>query len=93
MQTRQDEPSEKPDGISPEWTEYESAWAVNVADFDGPVAAARFLSGRTRLFREAQLNGIPKEMLTGFLPNKPGFAERVAKVFGIIADAAKHAAE
>jgi hypothetical protein len=93
MQAKRDDPSEKSDDLSPEWTEYETAWAVDVADFGGPIEAARFLSGRARLFKEAQSNGITKEMLTGFRPNKPGFAERVADAFDTIANTARHAAE
>ena len=93
MQPKPDDPSEIPDDLSPEWTAYDSAWAVNVSDFGGPVEATRFLLARKQLFKEAQANGIPKEMLTPFEPNKPGFADRVAKSFAAIATAAKHAAE
>jgi hypothetical protein len=82
-----------PDALSPEWTAYESAWAVNVADFGDPVAASQFLLRRKRIFRAAQAAGVTKEMLTPFAPNKPGFEARVETAFRQIASAAGMAAE
>lgn len=85
MPARRDTPSEVPDELSPEWTEYESTWAVAVADFGNPVEAARFLSRRKAIFRAAQKLGIDKDMLTGFEPNKPGFEKRVHDAFEALA--------
>jgi hypothetical protein len=69
--------SETPDDLSPEWTEYETRWSVNVADFDGPMGATRFLARRNEIFRAAAAAGVPKDLLTPFEPNKPGFEERL----------------
>lgn len=93
MPQKPDDRSEMPDALSPEWTEYESAWAVNVSDFPDLLEAARFVSRRRRIFREAQALGISKEMLTPFEPNLPGFEERVRVAFSRIIDAAGLAAE
>lgn len=85
MPAKRDVRSEAPDELSPEWTEYESAWAVDVVDFENPVEAARFLSRRKAIFRAAQKLGIDKGMLTGFEPNKPGFEKRVHDAFETLA--------
>ena len=86
-----------PDDLSPEWTEYESRWSVRVSDFSGPLEAAKFLSRRKRIFAEALRSGIPKDMLTPFSPDKPGFEDRVKSAFEKLAEVAasvsKHAAE
>ncbi|SFE22584.1 hypothetical protein [Roseivivax sediminis] len=88
MSQKPDDPSEASDALSPEWTEYESAWAVDVAEFGGPLEASRFLLRRKRIFREAAALGIPKEMLTPFAPNRPGFEQRVHDAFGKLAGVA-----
>ena len=93
MADRRDKTSNEPDDLSPEWTEYEEAWAVEVADFDSPIEATKFLMSRKKFFRSAEANGISKEMLTPFLPNKPGFEGRVLRAFESIMSATKHAAE
>jgi hypothetical protein len=82
-----------PDELSPEWAAYESAWAVNVADFGDPVSASQFLLHRKRIFRAAEAAGMSKEMLTPFAPNKPGFEARVEAAFRQVAGAAGMAAE
>lgn len=82
-----------PDELSPEWTAYESAWAVNVADFGDPVSASQFLLRRKRIFRAAQAAGLTKDLLTPFAPNKPGFEARVEAAFRQVAGAAGMAAE
>ena len=85
------------DDLSPEWTEYESLWSVRVADFSSPLEAAKFLSRRKRILAAALRFGIPKEMLTPFSPEKPGFEDRVKAAFEKIAEVAssvpRHAAE
>ena len=86
-----------PDDLSPEWTAYESNWSVHVADFPSPLEAAKFLSRRRKIFATAFRSGIPKEMLTPFSPDKPGFEERVEvafeKVVRVAKSAVRHAAE
>ncbi len=85
--------NDTPDTLSPEWTAYESAWAVDVADFGDPVAASRFLLRRRRIFRAAEAAGMTRDMLTPFAPNKPGFEARVEAAFRQVAGAAGMAAE
>ena len=97
MPTRPDETSDEPDELSPEWTEYETAWAVASADFDSILEASRFLIRRKSFFRAAQAAGLTKDIFTPFAPNKPGFESRVRNAFEAIIDATngptKHAAE
>ena len=93
MQSKANHPSEQPDDLNPEWTEYETRWAVKAADFEDPVAASRFLIRRKQIFFEAQRLGIPKDMLTAFKPNKPGFESRVEAAFTRLAAAARLPAE
>jgi hypothetical protein len=93
MPARRDDLSETPSEISPEWTEYESAWAVDTSDFGSPGEAAKFLISRKKFFRAAEANGVTKEMLTPFQPNKPGFEGRVVRAFESIMAATSHAAE
>jgi hypothetical protein len=93
MPARLDDHSDIPNELSPEWTEYESAWAVDVVDFGSPLAAAKFLISRKKFFRAAQESGVSKEMLTPFEPNKPGFEDRVLRAFETIKAATKQAAE
>ncbi|MBC7153860.1 MAG: hypothetical protein H5U19_04450 [Rhodobacteraceae bacterium] len=81
-------PPDTPDALSPEWAAYESAWAVDLADFDDPVAASRFLIRRKRIFRAAEAAGISKELLTPFSPDKPGFEGRVKQAFLSVAGVA-----
>jgi hypothetical protein len=77
-----------PDEMSPEWTEYETRWSVLVSDFASPVEAAQFLSRRKKIFAAAAKFGIPKEMLTPFGPDKPGFEGRVHDAFENLANVA-----
>ncbi len=81
-------PNDAPDTLSPEWAAYESAWAVDVADFGDPLAAAQFLIRRKRIFRAAEAAGISKDMLTPFAPDKPGFDMRVKDAFLSVAGVA-----
>lgn len=84
------DPDDTPDALSPEWAAYESAWAIDVADFGDPLAASQFLIRRKRIFRAAEAAGITKDMLTPFEPNKPGFDARVKRAFlsvaGVVAE-------
>ncbi|MGL4412720.1 hypothetical protein [Roseinatronobacter monicus] len=80
--------NDTPDALSPEWAAYESAWAIDVADFGDPLAASQFLIRRKRIFRAAQAAGISKDMLTPFAPNKPGFEARVKEAFLSVAGVA-----
>jgi len=82
------DPDDTPDALSPEWAAYESAWAIDVADFGDPLAASQFLIRRKRIFRAAQAAGISKDMLTPFAPNKPGFEARVKEAFLSVAGVA-----
>jgi hypothetical protein len=86
-----------PDDLSPEWTAYETRWSVRVADFATPLEAAKFLARRKKIFAEAAKLGAPKELLTPFAPDKPGFEGRIAEAFSALAKAARgsarHAAE
>ena len=88
-----DDPSETPDELSPEWTEYETRWAVSVSDFGGMDEAALFLLRRKTIFLEAQALGISKDLLTPFKPNKPGFEDRIRDGLGHLAKVAGMAAE
>lgn len=82
------DPDDTPDALSPEWAAYESAWAVDVADFGDPVAAAQFLTRRRRIFRAAASAGIDTGLLSPFAPDKPGFEARVRKAFLSVAGVA-----
>lgn len=93
MRKTADHQSDTPDALSPEWTEYESAWAVDVADFGNPVDAAQFLLRRKRIFKAAEAAGMSKELLSTFSPNKPGFEARIEAAFRKVAGAAEMAAE
>lgn len=88
-----DEYQERPDDLNPEWTEYESRWSVNVADFETPLEAAQFVVRRKAFFRAAQSVGLPKDLLTPFEPNKPGFEERARKALTSLNRAMGWAAE
>lgn len=85
--------AETPDALAPEWAEYESVWAVDVADFGTAVEASQFLLRRRRIFQAAERAGIPKDMLTPFAPAKPGFEQRIEEAFAAIARSAGLAAE
>ena len=76
-----DPQTSEPSDLSPEWTEYEEAWAVEVADFPSLLEASKFLVRRKQFFRAAHKSGVSKEMLTPFEPNKPGFEQRVFQAF------------
>lgn len=80
--------NDTPDMLSPEWAAYESAWAIDVADFGDPLAASQFLLRRKRIFRAAEAAGISKDMLTPFAPDKPGFDTRVKRAFLSVAGVA-----
>lgn len=88
-----DDPAEQPDDLSPEWTAYEAEWSILGADFPNPILAAQFLSRRKEIFRSAEKAGIPREMLSLFEPNKPGFEDRVSKALSEFARGAGLAAE
>ena len=68
-----------PDDLNREWTEFESRWAVDVSDFPSVDEAAEFLSKRKKFFKAAQEAGFPRELLSAFAPNKPGFEDRARK--------------
>jgi len=93
MPRKEPHPNETPDTLSPEWAAYESAWAVDVADFGDPVTASKFLLRRKHIFRAAEAAGMSKELLGAFAPDKPGFETRVEKAFRRVAGAAGMAAE
>lgn len=93
MSARPDDKQERPDDLSPEWAEYESRWAVDVAAFGGPVEASRFLIRRKRIFRAAEQAGMTREMLEAFEPSKPGFEARIREAFAAVARSAGLAAE
>ncbi|MDF0602531.1 hypothetical protein P1J78_17470 [Psychromarinibacter sp. C21-152] len=93
MSQKPEDRSEIHDELNPEWTAYESAWAVDVADFPSPVEAAEFVLRRKQFFLAAQAAGFPKELLTPFEPNKPGFEERARKAFTALPKAMGWAAE
>lgn len=81
MKPTMPDPDDTADALSPEWAAYERAWAVDVADFGDPVAAAQFLTRRRRIFRAAAAAWIDKALLASIVPDKPGFEVRVRQAF------------
>jgi hypothetical protein len=89
----QDEEFGVPDEENPEWTEDTFRWSVRADDFAGMADVHKFLNNRRDLLKVAEANGIEKDWFLPFEPSKPGFEDRVAKVFEAVLKATRHAAE